>query len=87
MARTGPQQRARTAGLAAILGVVGVVIVVTSGIAVAYGVLALGDIRSSGERLTGRGMAVTGLALGILVLSPLAAIGGVGAWVAQPGGL
>ncbi len=87
MARTGPQQRARTAGLAAMLGVLGVVIVVTSGIAVAYGVLALGDIRSSGERLTGRGMAVAGVALGILVLSALAAIGGVGAWVAQPGGL
>lgn len=87
LARTGPQQRARTAGLAAMLGAVGIVIVVTSGIAVAYGVLALGDIRASGERLTGRGMAVAGVALGILVLSALAAIGGVGAWVAQPGGL
>jgi hypothetical protein len=87
MPRTGPQQRARTAGLAAMLGVVGVVIIVTSGLAVAYGVLALGDIRASGERLTGRGMAVAGVALGILVLSALAAIGGVGAWIAQPGGL
>ena len=87
VARTGPQQRARTAPLAAILGLVGVVVVVTSALAVAYGVLALGDIRSSGERLTGRGMAVAGVALGILVLSALAAIGGVGAWVAQPGGL
>lgn len=86
MARTGPQQRARTAPLAALLGAVGVVIVVTAAIAVAYGVLALGDIRSSGERLTGRGMALAGMALGILVLSLLAAIGGVGAWIASPGG-
>lgn len=87
MARTGPQQRARTAPLAAILGVIGVVIVVTSAIAVAYGVLALGDIRASGGRLTGRGMALAGLALGILVLSLLVTIGGVGVWVANPGGL
>jgi hypothetical protein len=86
MARTGPQQRARTAPLAALLGALGVVIVVTSAIAVAYGVLALGDIRSSGERLTGRGMALAGMALGILVLSLLATVGGVGAWVASPGG-
>jgi hypothetical protein len=86
MARTGPQQRARTAPLAAMLSALGVVIVVTSAIGVAYGVLALGDIRSSGERLTGRGMAVAGVALGILVLSLLAAVGGVGAWVASPGG-
>lgn len=87
LARTGPQQRARTAPLAGLLGALGIVAVVTSALAVAYGVLALGDIRSSGERLTGRGMAVAGVALGILVLSALAAIGGVGAWVAQPGGL
>ncbi|CAN0495173.1 unnamed protein product, partial [Phaeothamnion confervicola] len=52
-------------------------------IAVAYGVLALGDIRSSGERLTGRGMAVAGMALGILVLSLLATVGGVGSLVAE----
>ena len=87
VARTGPQQRARTAPLAAILGLVGVVAVVTSALAVAYGVLALGDIRGSGGRLTGRGMAVAGMALGILVLSLLAAVGGIGAWVAGPGGL
>lgn len=85
--RTGPQQRARTAPFAAILGLVGVVVVVTSALAVAYGVLALGDIRASGGRLTGRGMAVAGIALGILVLSLLAAVGGIGAWVAGPGGL
>ena len=87
LARTGAQQRARTAPLAAMLGTLGIVVVVTSAIGVAYGVLALGDIRASGERLTGRGMAVAGVALGILVLSALAAIGGVGAWIAKPGGL
>lgn len=77
----GRIQRARTAPMAAILGVVGVVVVVTAALAIAYGTLALGDIRSSGERLTGRGMATAGVLLGALVLSLLAAIGGVGAWV------
>jgi hypothetical protein len=77
----GRVQRARTAPLAAILGLVGVVVVVTAGVAVAYGTLALGDIRSSGERLGGRGMATAGVVLGSLVLSLLAAVGGVGAWV------
>lgn len=77
----GRIQRARTAPVAAILGIAGVVVVVTSAAAVAYGTLALGDIRSSGERLTGRGMATAGVVLGILVLSLLAAVGGVGAWV------
>lgn len=79
--RSNVIQRARTAPLAAILGIAGVVVVVTSAAAVAYGTLALGDIRSSGERLTGRGMATAGVVLGILVLSLLAAVGGVGAWV------
>lgn len=74
-------QRARTAPLAAILGIVGVVVVVTAGIAVAYGTLALGDIRSSDDRLGGHGMATAGIVLGALVLSLLAAIGGVGAWI------
>lgn len=85
--RTGPEQRARTAPFAAIAGLVAIAVVVTAGLGVAYGVLALGDIRQSGGRLTGRGMAVTGVAVGILVLSLLAAVGGVGAWVAGPGGL
>jgi hypothetical protein len=74
-------QRARTAPLAAVLGIAGVVVVVTSALAVAYGTLALGDIRSSQERLSGRGMAIAGVVLGVLVLSLLAAVGGVGAWV------
>ncbi len=77
----GRLQRARTAPFAAILGIVGVATVVTAGLAVAYGTLALGDIRSSEERLAGRGMATAGIVLGVLVLSLLAAIGGVGAWV------
>lgn len=77
----GRLQRARTAPFAAILGIVAVAVVVTAGLAVAYGTLALGDIRSSEERLGGRGMATTGVVLGVLVLSLLAAIGGVGAWV------
>lgn len=83
VARTGAEQSARTASLSAMLGALGVVIVLTSAVAVAYGVLALGDIRSAGGRLSGRGMAVAGMVLGILVLSLLATIGGVGAWIAS----
>ena len=85
MPRTGPQQRARTAPTAAIFGLLGVVIVITSSLGVAFGTLALGDIRASAERLTGRPMALTGLIAGILVLSLLATIGGVGMLVASPG--
>jgi hypothetical protein len=85
MPRTGPQQRARTAPTAAIFGLLGVVIVITSSLGVAFGTLALGDIRASAERLTGRPMALTGLISGILVLSLLATIGGVGMLVASPG--
>jgi hypothetical protein len=81
----GELVKARTAPMSAALGVVGVVLVVTAGAAVAYGVLALGDIRSSNGRLIGRGLALTGLILGILVLSLLATIGGVGAFTASPG--
>ena len=85
MARTGPQQRARTAPTAAIFGLLGVAIVVTSALGAALGILALGDIRASAERLTGRPMALTGIIAGTLVLSLLAAIGGVGMLVASPG--
>jgi hypothetical protein len=59
--------------------------VITSSLCVAFGTLALGDIRASAERLTGRPMALTGLISGILVLSLLASIGGVGMLVASPG--
>jgi hypothetical protein len=84
--RLGPglAPRARTAPIAAVLGLVGVVIVVTAPLGVAYGTLALGDIRSSGNALSGRGMAIAGVVLGILVLSLLAAVGGVGSFIAEP---
>lgn len=85
MARTGPQQRARTAPTAAIFGLLGVAIVITSALGVAFGILALGDIRASAERLTGRPMALTGIIAGTLVLSLLAAIGGIGMLVASSG--
>lgn len=85
MARTGAQQRARTAPTAAIAGLLGVVVVITSALGVALGTLALGDIRASAERLTGRPMALTGIVAGILVLSLLATIGGIGMFVASPG--
>ena len=83
--RRGELVKARTAPVAAALGAAGVVLVVTAGAAVAYGVLALGDIRSSNGRLIGRGFALTGVVLGGLVLSLLAAIGGVGSLTASPG--
>jgi hypothetical protein len=83
--RRGELVKARTAPIAAALGAAGVVLVITSGAAVAYGVLALGDIRSSNGRLIGRGLALTGVVLGGLVLSLLAAIGGVGSLTASPG--
>lgn len=85
MPRTGPQQRARTAPFAAIFGLLGVVVVVTAALGVAFGTLALGDIRASAERLTGRPMALTGLIAGTLVLSLLATVGGIGMLVASPG--
>lgn len=85
MAGTGPQQRARTAPTAAIFGLLGVAIVITSSLGAAFGILALGDIRASAERLTGRPMALTGIIAGTLVLSLLAAIGGIGMLVASSG--
>jgi hypothetical protein len=83
--RRGELVKARTAPIAAALGAAGVVLVVTSGVAIAYGVLALGDIRLSDGRLVGRGFALTGVVLGGLVLSLLAAVGGVGSLTASPG--
>lgn len=83
--RRGELVRARTSSIAAALGAAGVVLVITAGAAVAYGVLALGDIRASNGRLTGRGFAMTGVVLGGLVLSLLAAVGGVGSLTASPG--
>ena len=77
--------KARTSSISAALGAAGVVLVITSGAAIAYGVLALGDIRASDGRLTGRGFALTGVVLGSLVLSLLAAVGGVGSLTASPG--
>ncbi len=83
--RRGQLVKARTSSIAAALGAAGVVLVVTSGAAIAYGVLALGDIRASDGRLVGRGFALTGVILGGLVLSLLAAVGGVGSLTASPG--
>jgi hypothetical protein len=81
----GLAPRARTAPIAAVLGLIAVVVVVTAPLGVAYGTLALGDIRSSGNALGGRGMAIAGVVLGIVVLSLLAAVGGVGSFIAEPG--
>ncbi|HET6689665.1 MAG TPA: hypothetical protein VFG74_02270 [Miltoncostaeaceae bacterium] len=83
--RRGELVKARTSSIAAALGAVGVVLVITAGAAVAYGVLALGDIRASEGRLMGRGFALTGVVLGGLMLSLLAAVGGVGSLTASPG--
>ena len=57
-------------GVAAlVLGIVGLLIPVTAAPAAGLGLLALDDDRVSGGRVGGRGMAVAGLALGIVALS------------------
>ena len=68
-------QRARTAPFAAILGIVGVAVVVTSALAIAYGTLALGAVVGGAPGRAGHGRRGAG---GLVLL---AAIGGVGAWV------
>jgi hypothetical protein len=78
--RTG----SRKASLSFALGVGGFVVVIASSLAVAIGALALGEIRASGGRMGGRGLAIAGLVLGLVALCLLAALVGVGTLVATP---
>jgi hypothetical protein len=70
--------------LAFALGIGGFIIVIGSSLAVALGTLALGDIRASEGVLPGRGLAITAVVLGLVALSLLAALVGVGTLAATP---
>lgn len=80
-----PLRSSLRATLGAALGVCGVIAPVFSGVAAALSVTALGDVRAYGGRLGGRGVAIAGVVLGIIGLSLMIAILGVGALVLQPG--
>lgn len=80
----GLPQKSRKALVALVLGVAGFITVVASSLAIAFATLALGDIRASGGRLGGRGMAIAGLVLGFVTLSLLAALVGLGTLTAKP---
>jgi len=80
----GIPRRSPKALIALVLGVAGFITVVASSLAIAFATLALGDIRASGGRLPGRGLALAGLVLGFVTLSLLAALVGLGALTAAP---
>ncbi len=80
-----PMRSSLRATLGAALGVCGIIAPVFSGAAAALGVAALGDIRANDGRLGGRGAAIAGIVLGIIGLSLMIAILGVGALILQPG--
>ena len=80
----GPRSGSRKASIAFALGVVGFIIVIASSLAVALGALALGDIRTSGGTMAGRGLAIAGMVLGLVALCLLAALVGVGTLAAKP---
>jgi Domain of unknown function (DUF4190) len=77
----------RTSGKATaalVLGIAGFITVFASTLAIALGTLALGEIRGSRGTLGGRGIAIGGLALGIIALSLLIAFVGAGMLTASP---
>ena len=77
----------RTSGkatVALVLGIAGFITVFASTLAVAFGTLALGDIRASRGTLGGRGVAIAGLVLGFVALSLLIALVGSGMLSATP---
>jgi len=70
--------------VALVLGIAGFITVFASTLAVAFGTLALGDIRASRGTLGGRGAAIAGLVLGFIALSLLIALVGSGMLSATP---
>lgn len=78
-ARTSPRAIAAIA-----LGIGGILTVASGALAIAVGTLALSDIRRAGGGLEGRGLAIGGIVLGVLVLTLLTALVGVGALAASP---
>jgi hypothetical protein len=86
---TGAPARRQTSGkatVALVLGIAGFITVFASSLAVAFGTLALGDIRASRGSLGGRGVAIAGLVLGFIGLSLLIALVGSGMLSATPSG-
>jgi len=77
-------RRSPKALISLVLGVAGFITVIASSLAIAFATLALGDIRASGGRLPGRGLALAGLVLGFVTLSLLAALVGLGTLTAKP---
>jgi hypothetical protein len=82
--RARPKPGSGKASLAFALGIGGFIIVIGSSLAVALGALSLGDIRASGGVLPGRGLAIAAVVLGLVALSLLAALIGVGTLAATP---
>ena len=83
----GARPSRRTSGkatVALVLGIAGFLTVFASTLAVAFGTLALGDIRASRGTLGGRGVAVAGLVLGFIALALLVALVGSGMLSASP---
>ena len=83
----GEEVRRSTSGKATVslvLGVAGFITVFASALAIAFGTLALGDIRASRGALGGRGVAIAGLVLGFVALSLLIALVGSGMLSAKP---
>jgi hypothetical protein len=80
----GLPDKSRKALISLVLGVAGFITVIASSLAIAVATLALGDIRGSGGRLGGRGLAIAGLVLGFVTLSLLAVLVGLGTLTAKP---
>lgn len=79
--------RPRTSGkatVALVLGIAGFITVFASSLAIAFGTLALGDIRASRGTVGGRGVAIAGLVLGFVALSLMIALVGSGILSATP---
>lgn len=80
-----PLRSSLRATLSVALGVCGVFAPVFSGLAAGLGVTALGDVRAHGGHLGGRGVAIAGVVLGIIGMSLMIAVLGVGSLVLKPG--
>jgi hypothetical protein len=78
------RRRSGKATVSLVLGIAGFITVFASSLAIAFGALALGDIRASRGALGGRGLAIAGLVLGVVALSLLIALVGSGILTASP---
>jgi uncharacterized membrane protein len=84
LAEERPRRSSTKATVSLVLGIAGFITVFASSLAIAFGTLALGDIRASRGALGGRGLAIAGLVLGVLALSLLIALVGSGILTASP---